>query len=370
MPKGILLDVERPDYTLQLLDELEGRFGMTDPLLKRLHHLPETTSINGHRSYCNRQIKNGARFQSPGNPETAARLEACLAALRAGAAWEHAIEHAVKKIPVPFGENESVEPLMGETGNARPQLRAFLWSEFKRLERAKLGKAAKVSPQRDKYVISKGHPAAMRLTSTPDAKGGFIRADTGSLLFRNATREFVDSVPGGLLRKRMDSRKGLEFRWTQLSEAEIRTMVDLILKCAAPIHFEPIADHAELATAVGKLVSLPLAGGIPTGQLRPERVATSRDEFRRCPHVFAWVLCASEGKCERCRRPAPFQRVDGTPFLEVHHVRRLAEGGSDRVTNAVALCPNCHRFLHHSPDAPAAVEGLYLSVSRLVREEE
>lgn len=59
---------------------------------------------------------------------------------------------------------------------------------------------------------------------------------------------------------------------------------------------------------------------------------------------------------------------DGTPFLEVHHVRRLADGGSNSVNNAVALCPKFHRFLHHSPNAAVAVANLYTSVSRLKQE--
>ena len=40
----------------------------------------------------------------------------------------------------------------------------------------------------------------------------------------------------------------------------------------------------------------------------------------------------------------------GTPYLEVHHVKTLAEGGADTIDNAVALCPTCHRALHHAHD--------------------
>ena len=44
---------------------------------------------------------------------------------------------------------------------------------------------------------------------------------------------------------------------------------------------------------------------------------------------------------------APFLRIkDDTPFLEVHHIQPLAEGGKDTVKNTVALCPNCHREAH------------------------
>ncbi|MFX5176317.1 HNH endonuclease, partial [Acinetobacter baumannii] len=52
--------------------------------------------------------------------------------------------------------------------------------------------------------------------------------------------------------------------------------------------------------------------------------------------------------CECCGSLAPFsRRRDGSPYLEVHHKRPLSKGGDDTVENAVALCPNCHRFEHH-----------------------
>ncbi|WP_414449152.1 HNH endonuclease [Burkholderia sp. 22PA0099] len=47
-----------------------------------------------------------------------------------------------------------------------------------------------------------------------------------------------------------------------------------------------------------------------------------------------------------CERPAPFRRPNGSPYLEVHHRVRLADGGDDTVENAIALCPNCHREHH------------------------
>ena len=80
----------------------------------------------------------------------------------------------------------------------------------------------------------------------------------------------------------------------------------------------------------------------------PPRVAVTAYVFARNADVVAEVLARAEGVCEGCRTPAPFQRrSDGTPYLEVHHRRQLANGGEDVVENAVALCPNCHRKAHH-----------------------
>ncbi|CAG9239467.1 HNH endonuclease [Paraburkholderia caribensis] len=69
--------------------------------------------------------------------------------------------------------------------------------------------------------------------------------------------------------------------------------------------------------------------------------------FVRSEYVVAEVLHRAQGKCEKCRRDAPFPRAsDGTPYLEVHHITPLARGGEDTIENAVAVCPNCHRQAH------------------------
>lgn len=52
------------------------------------------------------------------------------------------------------------------------------------------------------------------------------------------------------------------------------------------------------------------------------------------------------GICDLCGNSAPFNRKDGNPYLEEHHVIPLADGGPDVIYNAVALCPNCHRKMH------------------------
>ncbi|HBJ1652007.1 HNH endonuclease [Clostridium botulinum] len=79
----------------------------------------------------------------------------------------------------------------------------------------------------------------------------------------------------------------------------------------------------------------------------PEKVDRGSSGFKRDPDVVAEVLIMAAGNCERCRNPAPFKRAsNGTPYLEVHHKIRLADGGEDTVENAIAVCPNCHRELH------------------------
>lgn len=61
------------------------------------------------------------------------------------------------------------------------------------------------------------------------------------------------------------------------------------------------------------------------------------------------VVARAAGKCELCRRSAPFLAPNGIPYLEMHHVVSRASGGEDSTRNLVALCPNCHRKMHLSP---------------------
>jgi 5-methylcytosine-specific restriction endonuclease McrA len=87
---------------------------------------------------------------------------------------------------------------------------------------------------------------------------------------------------------------------------------------------------------------------LETASKIPVQIQVIAREFRRNPDVKAEVLERAQGRCEKCKKPAPFDRFsDGKPYLEVHHMKMLAEGGEDSCENAVALCPNCHRKYHY-----------------------
>ncbi|MEZ9857371.1 HNH endonuclease [Vibrio splendidus] len=86
----------------------------------------------------------------------------------------------------------------------------------------------------------------------------------------------------------------------------------------------------------------------PLGKERPESVETSTTTYKRSGKVKGWVIRRANAHCELCGDRAPFDKEDGTPFLEVHHLTRLKDNGSDTVENCAALCPNCHRALHYS----------------------
>lgn len=69
--------------------------------------------------------------------------------------------------------------------------------------------------------------------------------------------------------------------------------------------------------------------------------------YQRCKQVKDYVLLRAAGKCESCLQPAPFQRKDGSPYLEPHHTTRVSDGGLDHPRHVAAICPTCHRHIHH-----------------------
>jgi 5-methylcytosine-specific restriction protein A len=68
--------------------------------------------------------------------------------------------------------------------------------------------------------------------------------------------------------------------------------------------------------------------------------------FERDPSIAEYTRRRANGMCDLCKLDAPFNRKDGTPYLEIHHINWLSKGGTDSVDNVVALCPNCHRKMH------------------------
>jgi HNH endonuclease len=105
----------------------------------------------------------------------------------------------------------------------------------------------------------------------------------------------------------------------------------------------------------------------PDGVDVPSYTVEAVKVFDRDPKVKAHALREARGKCESCDAPAPFKNMRDVDYLEVHHVHSLSAGGSDTPGNTVALCPNCHRGLHHAHDRDVRVDALYALVTRLVR---
>ncbi len=129
-----------------------------------------------------------------------------------------------------------------------------------------------------------------------------------------------------------------------------------------PVTFESLApDQVEeaglLLLQVGPVVR-------PRGLEHPARVTTATQGYLTSPAVRAWVLQRAHGVCESCAQAAPFVTTDGRPFLEIHHVTPLAEGGPDVPGNCAALCPNCHRRMHHGASSALLASVLRAHVAK------
>lgn len=93
------------------------------------------------------------------------------------------------------------------------------------------------------------------------------------------------------------------------------------------------------------------------GSIAPEKRDTKASHYIRNPKVIEYAKSRAKGVCQLCGAPAPFNDKNGMPYLEVHHIRWLSRGGPDTISNAVALCPNCHSKMH-IVDNPDDVEYL------------
>jgi 5-methylcytosine-specific restriction protein A len=129
----------------------------------------------------------------------------------------------------------------------------------------------------------------------------------------------------------------------------------------------PTADPEQLERRTQALRRRGVSG-VPVGRKQPPRVPSMVERIVRDPAVKAWVLEQADGYCENCGSPAPFVQEGGIPYLEVHHLKWLAQGGSDTVSNAVALCPNCHRRFHYGTNSAHLVADVIRRVERLIME--
>lgn len=78
-----------------------------------------------------------------------------------------------------------------------------------------------------------------------------------------------------------------------------------------------------------------------------------RTLYKRSKAVKDYVLMRANGICESCKNPAPFLRIDGTPYLEPHHTTRVSDGGADHPRHVGAICPACHREIHYGVNGAA-----------------
>jgi len=98
----------------------------------------------------------------------------------------------------------------------------------------------------------------------------------------------------------------------------------------------------------------------------PTRATTSglskRNAYRRSQAVKDYVLARATGICECCSQPAPFRKKNGKPYLEPHHVRQLSDDGLDSPLWVAAICPTCHREIHHGENGESKNDSLKIII--------
>ncbi len=126
-------------------------------------------------------------------------------------------------------------------------------------------------------------------------------------------------------------------------------------------------DYADLEEKVKLLHFIEISK--PKGNSTPNKTTQNTQSYARDPEVKAWVLKQANGSCEVCDSPAPFFKTNDIPYLEVHHILPLSDGGSDTVTNTVAVCPNCHMQFHYGKDSMVMRDEVKNKIDRIIRED-
>lgn len=80
---------------------------------------------------------------------------------------------------------------------------------------------------------------------------------------------------------------------------------------------------------------------------KPRSGMTTTTVFNRDPNIIAYAKVRAGFRCEvpGCEVPV-FLKPDGEPYVEVHHIHMLADGGEDTIDNVACLCPSHHREIH------------------------
>ncbi len=139
--------------------------------------------------------------------------------------------------------------------------------------------------------------------------------------------------------------------------------VELIENLIASIENKPFEGLASFEAKVKDSFNKPNSSK-PKGDAKPKTSTTTTSSYARSPEVKAWVLNRANGICECCNQEAPFKTEDGRPFLEVHHILPLVDGGGDTVQNCAGICPNCHRMLHFGVGREHSTEKLIQVINR------
>ncbi len=208
----------------------------------------------------------------------------------------------------------------------------------------------------------------------------FGEGQVGDMVFERGNRAIRDHLVDGkeLLVFQTRGREGVRFLGQfECAGYSIETALDREDNRRAAIVFElvpanvgdkPAEVEEQLIEDVereGELADL-RARALQAARATPQAtgIAARRSLYRRSAAVRRYVLARAGGICESCNDPAPFVTMQGEPYLEPHHTRRLSDGGPDDPRFVGAVCPSCHREIHHGLQGQAKNEALIAAIRR------
>lgn len=229
-----------------------------------------------------------------------------------------------------------------------------------------------INDKQDKLNGGKGLTAKARVNGVNIISHEFIVSEV-SLISTNLgsafLAEFADRTDV-LNRMHTDRRKCIH-RLDENTKIIVNAEIERREKMAAMGRqfYDATLDFDELEERSEKLKSWISSKYPPEGNSAPKSAEVFTTRYARLPEIVAYVRKRAKGRCELCEKHAPFVSR-GNPFLEVHHLKTLAAGGTDTTSNTVAVCPNCHRALHYSDKKSVLLNELYDRCDFLKRESE
>jgi 5-methylcytosine-specific restriction endonuclease McrA len=187
------------------------------------------------------------------------------------------------------------------------------------------------------------------LVTIPNSIGCYIRHDSGFALseIEEANRKFIEYAIFNTTLSNLMNRAHSSGFITYLSHYCNKRIPN-------PSYFlredQFITEQAAKEKEARKLTLEDLKTRVEnsTGNQKADRTTVLTLRHVRNPFIAEYAKRMANGICQDCGQPAPFiNKATNEPFLETHHIIRLADGGPDAVENTLALCPNCHRKRHY-----------------------
>ncbi|PTS79990.1 hypothetical protein DBR33_00125 [Stenotrophomonas sp. HMWF022] len=210
------------------------------------------------------------------------------------------------------------------------------------------------------YVLSRGQVAVLTNAGrAPKHEDPFDVSILFDATITTAEATFYESERAPDASRKGELRLGREIvsQWMRVGDlvviANIGERVFAFRKGDCPADPEQLAEV--LAKSAPARIMARALGVAPSGNKK----IVQRSVYERNPWVVAGALLRAGGKCEveDCE-VSLFLRDDGSPYLEVHHIEPLSDGGPDVLENVAAICPMCHRRLHHGSDRSAISKRL------------